>query len=415
MRRQRIHIVGAGIAGISAGYFLSKKGFLVSIYEKESKLGGLIGTYKTPYGLVESGAHAFLNSPLIEELSSELGVDFLNCLPLAKKNRFIEDSKGKPSRWPLGLMATLRAVIGILLFKFLKPRTMESVYSWSKRLFGTVFTERILTKVLQGIYAASPENLSAKLVFGRFYQAQPRAKAKVLFKGSVAPKEGMQSLLEEMKRAILEQGGSYIQKNITSFEFESWLASGEKVVLATPIWIAAEFLSSVDPDTAKTFSEVPSVALEATTLFWSEEQIKPLRPGFGVLLDREVGSSSLLGVLENNQIFESRVYGKGTFSETWISSGFHEVPLKKIKAKRARLQGLARASDAEPLDVFSFIWKKAIPVVGPKLEYALSKDPGQKLEARGIYLVGNYMGPIGVSKILERSLELSNKVSRTLN
>ena len=52
-------IIGAGPAGISAGYELSKAGFEVKIFEKSSSVGGLAKTTKYGECLYDIGPHRF--------------------------------------------------------------------------------------------------------------------------------------------------------------------------------------------------------------------------------------------------------------------------------------------------------------------------------------------------------------------
>ena len=52
-------IVGAGPAGISAGYELQKAGFEVKIFEKSSSVGGLARTTKYENCLYDIGPHRF--------------------------------------------------------------------------------------------------------------------------------------------------------------------------------------------------------------------------------------------------------------------------------------------------------------------------------------------------------------------
>lgn len=43
---QRVAIIGGGISGLFTGYFMSKKGYNVTVFEKDSSLGGLAGILK---------------------------------------------------------------------------------------------------------------------------------------------------------------------------------------------------------------------------------------------------------------------------------------------------------------------------------------------------------------------------------
>ena len=41
MKRQKIAVIGAGIMGLSSAYYLIKKGYDVTLFEKESDIGGM--------------------------------------------------------------------------------------------------------------------------------------------------------------------------------------------------------------------------------------------------------------------------------------------------------------------------------------------------------------------------------------
>jgi len=63
-RARRVAIVGAGLAGLAAAVTLGRRGFAVTLFEKNAYLGGKIGAWPVtlPDGsvqLVEHGFHAF--------------------------------------------------------------------------------------------------------------------------------------------------------------------------------------------------------------------------------------------------------------------------------------------------------------------------------------------------------------------
>ncbi len=71
----RVGIVGGGMAGLSCGYELQKQGVDVTVFEKESRVGGRAGTRSTAYQPLDLGAQ-YLNSTYREafELCVELGI-----------------------------------------------------------------------------------------------------------------------------------------------------------------------------------------------------------------------------------------------------------------------------------------------------------------------------------------------------
>jgi protoporphyrinogen oxidase len=72
----RVAIVGGGVMGVTLGYFLSKEGVEVEIFEASPGLGGLAGQIRLPDGtMVDRFYHAILSSDMhVRELCDELGI-----------------------------------------------------------------------------------------------------------------------------------------------------------------------------------------------------------------------------------------------------------------------------------------------------------------------------------------------------
>jgi len=74
--REKIAIIGGGLAGLVAGYDLAKAGFEVVVFEKEEKLGGLASGFKFPsweWQLERTVHHIFANDEDILNLAKEIG------------------------------------------------------------------------------------------------------------------------------------------------------------------------------------------------------------------------------------------------------------------------------------------------------------------------------------------------------
>jgi len=76
MNRRKIAIIGGGLGGLSLGYFLSKQGCKVTIFEKENFLGGLAGGFKMEgTNLDQSYRHIFMTDTDLIDLIIELGLE----------------------------------------------------------------------------------------------------------------------------------------------------------------------------------------------------------------------------------------------------------------------------------------------------------------------------------------------------
>ena len=60
-KNQTIGIIGAGPAGLTAGYELAKKGFNVTVFESQDSVGGMSKTIKLWGQLVDLGPHRFFS------------------------------------------------------------------------------------------------------------------------------------------------------------------------------------------------------------------------------------------------------------------------------------------------------------------------------------------------------------------
>ena len=58
-QRKKVCVIGSGLAGLASAYQLSTRGFQVDLIEKDSFIGGKVGSWKYKNQFVEHGFHAF--------------------------------------------------------------------------------------------------------------------------------------------------------------------------------------------------------------------------------------------------------------------------------------------------------------------------------------------------------------------
>lgn len=75
-----IVIVGAGLAGLTAGAYLSRAGYSVLLLEKQSRPGGLVNSFTVSGFTFDGGARSIENSGILKPLIKDLGLE----LPLIK-------------------------------------------------------------------------------------------------------------------------------------------------------------------------------------------------------------------------------------------------------------------------------------------------------------------------------------------
>ncbi|MFA7675926.1 MAG: NAD(P)/FAD-dependent oxidoreductase [Candidatus Shapirobacteria bacterium] len=75
MNSRKVAIIGAGIGGLTAGYELSQKGYVVTVFEKEKEIGGLLSKFEmASKNLEKTYHHIFKTDKEIISLIKELGL-----------------------------------------------------------------------------------------------------------------------------------------------------------------------------------------------------------------------------------------------------------------------------------------------------------------------------------------------------
>jgi oxygen-dependent protoporphyrinogen oxidase len=402
---QTIKVVGAGFSGLVTAYYLAKDGFKVQICEQSSRAGGLIKTIRTPNGLVETAANGLLNSARLEELCADIGVPLLATRRDARK-RFI--FRGKPKQIPLNVPDVFN--LGVRLAAnavSLRPRQFETIAEWGRRVLGKGATNYLLVPVLGGIYAGDPERLSASLIFGRatlpdHLRTNRPVRAKV--RGTVAPPHGMQQLIDGLADYLKRAGVEFV------FNRRAQAEANEPTAVCLSARSAAEFLADIAPEVSLALRRVEMLSLVTATSFYGPEAAR--LKGFGCLFPRDQGHRAR-GVLFNDCIFE----GRGpAHAETWIFGGALDPEVVKlsdqelahlIADERERFLG----KNDPALDVQITLWPNALPHYSIELEHILTTLPHLP---PNIGLVGNYLGRIGLAKILERAACVAEDFRRTL-
>ena len=162
----KIAILGGGISGLSAAWYLLKKHptATISLFEASERLGGWIQTTQSGPFLFEQGPRTFQTARcpallrLIEEIG--LGKELEYSVPGSRYLWHGGKLRTMGSFWPqlLGLMA--RALVT-------SPQVEkdESIYEFGCRRFGKRATELFLDPLALGIYAGDIRKLSIRSCF----------------------------------------------------------------------------------------------------------------------------------------------------------------------------------------------------------------------------------------------------------
>lgn len=392
---KKVLIVGAGFSGLSLARECLKKGLAVEVHEKEARTGGLIGTIRTPSGLVEKAAPSLNRTLRVERLIDELGLAKLEPAKESKRRLFFV---GKPITRPLSVSEIAAAAFRYLKAKLsgrVKPLSGETVQAWGERVLGKPAVDRLLAPGLQGIYAGDVHTLSASLILGGMFK-----KDREKFNGVLGLRGGTQELIDALEADVKKRGGTVVTNSTIQTK-----SLAKPAVLAIPPWDAAELVGAELATKLKAIHSAPLISVTARFE-------KPVaEKAFGCLVPRGRGLR-VLGVLLNDAIFPGRDAVPG---ETWIYGGATDTEILKLSddelkdlliAERRLLFGV----DGKLGSCAIVRWEKGLP----QYDLVLEKTLASLTEPEGIYFHGNWLGGIGLSKILERSEKLAERISKDL-
>ena len=250
MKNSPIIILGAGITGLSAAWYLEKEGFTdITILEQSPRAGGKIETLHEHGFLVEKGPDSFvITKPYALDLIRDLGLE--NELIYPKTNKFFILKDGKMVNPPKGLnMMVPTDLPAFLESKFFswsaKHRILqesvvdpdlkdedESFADFIVSRFGREMLDLYAGPLFTGIYATPAEELSLNATFPMFKkmaqqygsitravkkQQQPSSSNRSTFQGL---KNGMQTLSDTLIKK-LQHTRIKLNTRITELEFDN--------------------------------------------------------------------------------------------------------------------------------------------------------------------------------------------------
>src|SRR5437667_3092166 len=189
-----VAIIGAGITGLTAAFYLKRKGLPVTVYEASGRVGGVIQSLRQDGYLAEFGPNTILEtSPRITQLVRDAGLESRRLDPDPKAEaRYVVRYKrpiAMPSS-PLGFFTTglftAKAKLAVLREPFVPARRdgkEESIAQFVVRRLGQEFLDQAIDALVAGVYAGDPYKLSVTHAFPKL--AQLEAKYGSLIKGQI--------------------------------------------------------------------------------------------------------------------------------------------------------------------------------------------------------------------------------------
>lgn len=449
---KKIIVIGAGISGLTTAYLVSKKGFDVTILEKNNSVGGSIESVIENGFLFDRGPNSALETtPVIAQLICELELEheLLYASKQANKRYILRDNKlhSLPMS-PQGLIKTKlfsgKAKLRLMAEPFIGRSNdgyYQSLAEFVKRRLGQEFLDYAINPFVAGVYAGRPEDLSVKSAFPKLYaleekygglivgtirsirERKKRAEVAKQSAKMLSFKSGMIALPKAIEkyfgeRVLLSSEVTSIDKDQNGFSI-SYQQNGITnkiicdVVLSTiPSYSASNLFTKFDKD-FKTHSDAiyyPPVLVYY--LVYDRRSIKQDLDGFGFLIPAKE-NKSFLGALWSSIIFSDRtdetraaftLFIGGSRNPDFVKED-RETLLTKVRKEFEALMGII----SDPIYTSERFWEKAIPQYNlGYIEHERFFDDFEKRNP-GLFISGNFRGGISVGDCIKNAELVANK------
>ena len=326
--KKKILILGAGISGLSAAWYIQKTRpeYDYLTLEKAKTPGGYMQTTEGEH-LIEFGPRIFKASKSKDLLALVEEVGFTSELIFS-----VKEAK-KRYLWINGqlrsIFSLLPSILKALLLEWTKPvcEREESILEFGTRRLGKEITQKLLDPMMLGIYGGEIEKLSvdACLPILKKWEKEYGSVARGLFSYLLQKKEKKDPRLLSFQKGVgsfihhLEQrlhtpivyGAEALSIEKTEGGYTVHTQKGaftaDKVIVALPAYEAARLLKPIDIQIADVLDAIPYVSLYVVHVVVEGKVLD--YPGFGYLVP-SIEKEPLLGVIFDSMIFPQQ---KGSY------------------------------------------------------------------------------------------------------
>ena len=141
-KNQRIAVIGAGPAGLTAAYKLQEAGFAVTLFEASAHVGGMAQSFQLWDQIVDVGPHRFFsNDPRVNKFWLEsVDYEYVMVKRLTriyyKENFFSYPIQAINALKGLGILEAIACVISFVQVKIAPQKNESKFDSWVINRFG---------------------------------------------------------------------------------------------------------------------------------------------------------------------------------------------------------------------------------------------------------------------------------------
>lgn len=211
-QKKRVVIVGGGITGLSAAFYMQKKAreenlpIEVMLIEATNRLGGKIQTVRRDGFVIERGPDSFLiRKKSMDTFAKDLGIGEDLVRNATGQAYILVNGRlqpipggsvmGIPTKVGPFLKSDLFSLAGKLRAAgdFVLPRSGiegdQSLGHFFRRRFGAEIVENLIEPLLSGVYAGDIDHMSLQSTYPQFYEVEKKHRSLILGMKKTTPKK----------------------------------------------------------------------------------------------------------------------------------------------------------------------------------------------------------------------------------
>lgn len=440
-------IIGGGISGLSAAYYLSKAGVRPTLIEKSPQLGGVIRTATEHGCLMEAGPDSFVAmKPWLMDLIRELGMadqvigsnDHLRVTYIVKKGKLVPLPDGLMMMVPTKIMP----LVGTRLLswgtkirmglEFLRrpngPQPDRSVSDFLRDHYGQESIDYLAEPLLAGVYGGDPAQMSVNSVLTRFVEieskygslsrgvlAQPRPKSSgSLFR---TLKGGLGQIIERLAPSADVIRGEAEAVEQTSSGYRVWVngdwMEAEHIVLAAPAGNCATLLRPINGELAELLATIPYTSSITLSLGYKKATFDHPLNGFGFLvpkLERKyVAACTWVGNKFNYRVPDDMVLLRCFMGGNALAKTDQEL----VEAARRELRSIM-GLEAAPMFHSIARWPNSMAQYAVGHEKRVERIEAIMHDLPGLHLAGNAYHGIGLPDCVRMGKEAAARIGASV-
>ncbi|MGM8366088.1 protoporphyrinogen oxidase [Virgibacillus sp. W0181] len=460
MTNKNILIVGGGITGLTAAYYLQQEikknnlPYRVKLVEATDRLGGKIKTIQKDGFTIERGPDSFLSrkKPAVK-LAEQLGLMDQIVRNGAGQSYILVGNKlhkmpsgafmGIPTQAKPFLFSGLFSPKGKIRasFDYVRPKGKitddQALGSFFRRRFGDELVENLIEPLLSGIYAGDIDEMSLMSTFPNFYELEQKYGSLIKGLQETMPKPAKKKKkkpglfysftngFETIVQALEEQLGSesfMLQTAVDHIEkkehgYHVLLNSGEvykadAVLMTTPHYTMPKIFSQYDM--FNDFKNVPSTSVANVAMAFDQSAIKKDINGTGFVVSRNSNFRITACTWTHRKWPTSTPKGKALLRCYVGGPGDQQVvDLSDDEIIDIVLKDLNKTMKIRKKPEFSVVtrWKNAMPqyTVGHKERLSAVREQ-MSTELPGIWVAGSSYEGVGVPDCIDQGEKAVQKV-----